>query len=106
MATKIVRNIPPHVAKVLDEMARESGASTESFIRAQLVALVGERKPMDKKLNCEFCDQEVNVSSKQQERASGNVAFKRVGVKNPRKFYCASCTDDGSGYPSSKFEQA
>lgn len=106
MATKIVRNLPPHVARALDEMARESRVSTESFIRAQLIALVGERKPMDKKLYCEYCDQEVHVSSKQQERASGNVAFKRVGVKNPRKYYCATCTDDGSGYPSSKFEQA
>lgn len=57
-------------------------------------------------LYCDLCDQEVFITQQRQERAMGNVAFKRAGTKRPRRYYCAACTDDGGGYPSAKFEQA
>ena len=103
--TKIVRNLSPKVVQVLDELADEAGLSTEEFIRRLLAAKVGDREPKAG-LFCDICDQEVFVVSRQHENATGNVAFKRRGTHAPRKYYCASCCADGSGYPSDKFEQA
>ena len=56
---------------------------------------------------CDLCDAQVFIVFRAVETASVSVAFKRAGViKKHRKFYCGACVDDGSGYPSEKYEQA